>query len=195
LDSNPDILIAPARHAGEMREYEALLQRVFKAELDVMIDDANSETHATDHGTLLGRARERIVAGLKMFLGNTATGRRVPMEHDGVPIREYQERHHPDKPIYCEVCRVVIDPEFRRDGLHARLLEAAVKLLPQDGCHVVYWLAKRSQAVNSHRSLRGFGLEPKIVEALTIQRRGDDAPRERILSVIELPRVPGRTGF
>lgn len=185
----PEILIAPARSVAEEREFEALVQRIFRAELGITVDDARSRTHAAAHGTLLGRSGARVVAGLKMFFGDLASGCRLPMEHDGVPAGEYQRAHFPRETLYCEVCRVVIDPDFRRYRLHARLLEAAAAYLPRHGCRIVYWLAKRSQAVNSHRSLRRLGLDPQIVETLAIRREGDDAPRERVLSVIELPRV------
>ncbi len=91
-------------------------------------------------------------------MGDIATGRLLPMESDGVPIEDYQRKKFLAEKIYCEVCRVVIHPDYRRHRLHVRLLEAASIILPQEGCHIVYWLAKRSQAVNSHRSLKSLGL-------------------------------------
>ncbi|MFP6897950.1 MAG: GNAT family N-acetyltransferase [Roseibacillus sp.] len=190
MESPPDISITCATNAREEQAYEALLRRIFRAELDVTVDDEHSSSHGTKHGTLICRCGDQVVAGLKMYMGDIATGRLLPMESDGVPIEDYQRNFFSAEKIYGEVCRVVIHPDYRRHRLHVRLLKAASILLPQQGCHIVYWLAKRSQAVNSHRSLKSLGLEPRIVESMLLQRSGDSSARERVLSVIELPRVP-----
>ena len=93
MESPPDISITCATNAREEQAYEALLRRIFRAELDVTVDDE----HSSSHGTLICRCGDQVVAGLKMYMGDIATGRLLPMESDGVPIEDYQRIFFPPR--------------------------------------------------------------------------------------------------
>ena len=59
----------------------------------MQLDDGRSEAHSSRHLVLVARYGERVVAGLKAYIGDLELGEGIPMEHDGVEAAEYQRTH------------------------------------------------------------------------------------------------------